>query len=182
LAEKVSEKLHEAYKKVGSEVTMAKIAALKPKDFQPAELLSTANYKPGEMIEYQSDGQKPVRMAEVLGITAQGVQVKGQLKGAQELVSFDKVVAVYGKRSVKRILNKRERRLEAERHGKRASQKSACPAKPGRDSGVNDELSTKWTKATGVLSATRHRVEHSAKLPATGANYGATEAPATVGG
>jgi len=81
---------------------MAKIAALKPKDFQPAELLSTANYKPGEMIEYQSDGQKPVRMAEVLGITAQGVQVKGQLKGAQELVSFDKVVAVYERTALER--------------------------------------------------------------------------------
>ena len=75
-----------------------------------------------------------------------------------------------GKRSVKPILNDRERRLEAERHGKRASQKSAGPAKPGRDSGVNRELSTKWAKATGVLSATRHRVEHSAKLPATGAS------------
>jgi hypothetical protein len=79
-------------------------------------------------------------------------------------------IPLYRKRPVKPILNDRERRLEAERHGKRASQKSAGPAKPGRDSGVNRELSTKWAKATGVLSATRHRVEHSAKLPATGAS------------
>ena len=51
---------------------MAQIAAFKPKELQPAELLSTASYKPGEMIEYQPDGQRPVRMAEVLEVTAQG--------------------------------------------------------------------------------------------------------------
>jgi hypothetical protein len=95
VAEKVSEKLHEVYKKARPELTMAQIAAFKPKELQPAELLSTASYKPGEMIEYQPDGQRPVRMAEVLEVTAQGVQVKGQLKGAQELVSFDMVAAVF---------------------------------------------------------------------------------------
>jgi len=95
VAEKISEKLHEAYKKARPEVTMAQIAALKPKDLQPAELLSTASYKPGEMIEYQPDGHESVRMAQVLEATAKGVQVKGQLKGAQELISFDKVAAVY---------------------------------------------------------------------------------------
>jgi hypothetical protein len=63
---------------------------------------------------------------------------------------------------VKCILNDREWRLEAERDGKRASQKSTRPAKPGRDSGVNRELSTKWAKATGVLLATRYRIKHSA--------------------
>src|SRR5260221_14180319 len=89
---------------------------------------------------------------------------------------------VIGKRSVKRILNWREWRLEAERHGKRASQKSTRPAQPGSDRGVTWELSTKWAKATGVLSATRHGVEHSAKLPAAGANKGTKEAGATVGG
>jgi hypothetical protein len=102
VAEKISERLHEAYKKARPEVTMAQIAALKPKDLQPAELLSTASYKPGEMIEYQPDGQKPVRMAEVLGVTAQGVHVKGQLKGARELVSFDKVVAAYERTALER--------------------------------------------------------------------------------
>jgi hypothetical protein len=35
-----------------------------------------------------------------------------------------------GKRSAKRILNYMEWRLEADRNGKRASQKSACPGKP----------------------------------------------------
>ena len=50
LAKRVSEKLHEAYKKARPEVTTAQIAALKPKEMQPAELLSTASYKPGEMI------------------------------------------------------------------------------------------------------------------------------------
>src|SRR5260221_7205435 len=74
---------------------MVKVAALKPKELQAAELLSTASYRPGEMIEYQPDGQKPVRMAEVLEVTAQGVQVKGPLRGAKELISFDKVAAVY---------------------------------------------------------------------------------------
>ena len=72
VAEKVSEKLHEVYKKARPELTMAQIAAFKPKELQPAELLSTASYKPGEMIEYQPDGQRPVRMAEVLEVTAQG--------------------------------------------------------------------------------------------------------------
>src|SRR4029077_6536010 len=85
VAEKVSEKLHEVYKKARPELTMAQIAAFKPKELQPAELLSTASYKPGEMIEYQPDGQRPVRMAEVLEVTAQGVQVKGQLKGHKSL-------------------------------------------------------------------------------------------------
>jgi hypothetical protein len=81
---------------------MAQVAALKPKELQPAELLSTANYKPGEMIEYQPDGQKPARMAEVLQVIAQGVQVKRQLRGAQELVSFDKVTAVYKRTTLER--------------------------------------------------------------------------------
>ena len=81
---------------------MAQVAALKPKELQPAELLSTASYKPGEMIEYQPDGQKPARMAEVLQVIAQGVQVKGQLRGAKELVSFDKVTAVYERTTLER--------------------------------------------------------------------------------
>src|SRR5258708_31555021 len=41
-------------------------------------------------------------LAEGLGITAQGVQVKGQLKGAQELVNFDKVVAVFERTALER--------------------------------------------------------------------------------
>ena len=102
LAEKVSEKLHEAYKKTRPGVPMVQVAALKPKELQPAELLSTANYKPGEMIEYQPDDQKPARMAEVLQVIGQGVQVKGQLRGAQELVSFDKVTAVYKRTTLER--------------------------------------------------------------------------------
>jgi hypothetical protein len=102
LAEKVSEKLHEAYKKTMPEVPMAQVAALKPKDLQPSELLSTGSYRPGEMIEYQPDGQKPARMAEVLQVTAHRVQVKGQLRGAEELVSFDKVTAVYERTTLER--------------------------------------------------------------------------------
>src|ERR1700730_1273880 len=98
VAEKVSEKLHEAYKKARPELTMAQIAAFKSKELQPAELLSTASYKPGEMIEYQPDGQRPVRMAEVLEVSAQEVQVKG----AQELVSFDMVAAVYERTTLER--------------------------------------------------------------------------------
>jgi AAA domain len=43
VAQKVSEKLHQAYKKARPEVRMAQIAALKPKELQPAELLSTAS-------------------------------------------------------------------------------------------------------------------------------------------
>jgi AAA domain len=62
VAEKVSEKLHQAYKKARPEVRMAQIAALKPKELRPAELLSTASYKPDEMIEYQPAGDKPARM------------------------------------------------------------------------------------------------------------------------
>jgi hypothetical protein len=104
LAEKVSEKLHEAYEKARPGVTMAQLAALKPKELQSAELLSTASYKPGEMIEYQPVGQKPARMAEVLGVTPQGVQVKGQLRGAKELASFDKVTAAYERTTLERGL------------------------------------------------------------------------------
>jgi sRNA-binding protein len=95
VAEKVSEKLHQAYKKARPEVRMAQIAALKPKELQPAELLSTASYKPGEMIEYRPAGDKPARMADVLEVTAEGVRVKGRLRGAKELVSFEKVAAAY---------------------------------------------------------------------------------------
>jgi hypothetical protein len=102
LAEKVSEKLHEAYKKARPDMTTAQIAAFKPKELQPAELLSTASYKSGEMIEYQPDGQKPARMAEVLEVTVQGVQVKGQLRGAHELVSFDEVTAIYERTTLER--------------------------------------------------------------------------------
>jgi conjugative relaxase-like TrwC/TraI family protein len=102
LAEKVSEKLHEAYKKAKPDMTTAQIAAFKPKDLRPAELLSTASYKPGEMIEYQPDDQKPARMAEVLEVTTQGVQVKGPLRGAKELISFDRVAAVYKRTTLER--------------------------------------------------------------------------------
>jgi len=58
LIEKVSEKLHQAYKKATPEVRMAQIAVLKPKELQPAELLSTASYKPGEMIDIEHYRQK----------------------------------------------------------------------------------------------------------------------------
>src|SRR5260370_17839942 len=54
------------------------------------------------MIAYQPDGQKPARMAEVLQVIAQGVQVKGQLRGAKEPVSFDKVTAVYERTTLER--------------------------------------------------------------------------------
>jgi hypothetical protein len=102
LAEKVSEKLHEAYKKARPDITMAQVTALKPKELQPAELLSTASYKPGEMIEYQPDGHKAVRMAEILDVTAEGVRVKGPLRGAKEVVSFDEVAAVYERTTLER--------------------------------------------------------------------------------
>src|SRR5215469_10803587 len=59
-----------AYKKARPEEATAQIAAFKPKELQPAELLSTESYKPGEMIEYQPDKLKPVRMAEVLEIVS----------------------------------------------------------------------------------------------------------------
>ena len=102
VAEKVSEKLHEAYKAAKPDVKMAQIAAFKVKALQPAELLSTASYRPGEMIEYQENNQKPPRLAQVLGVTAEGVQVKGQLNGARELVCFDKVTAAYEKTILER--------------------------------------------------------------------------------
>ena len=102
LAERVSEKLHEAYKKARPEVTTGQIAAFKPKKLQAAELLSTASYKPGEMVEYQPAGQKPVRMGEVLEVTAKGVLVKGQLKGAHVLVDFEKVAAAFERATLER--------------------------------------------------------------------------------
>jgi hypothetical protein len=64
------------------------------KALQPAELLSTASYKPSEMIEYQPDQKKPVRMAEVVAVSAEGIRIKGQ----RVLVAFDKVAAAYSKR------------------------------------------------------------------------------------
>ena len=95
LAEKVSEKLHEAYKKARPDMTTAQIAAFKPKELQPAELLSTASYGTGEMIEYQPSHNKAARMAEVLGVRGDGVRIRGRLRGHEELVSFDQVAAVY---------------------------------------------------------------------------------------
>jgi conjugative relaxase-like TrwC/TraI family protein len=102
LAEKVSEKLHEAYKKARPEVPMAQIAAFKPKELQPAELLSTASYRPGEMVEYQPGGRKSVRVGQILEVTGEGIRIKGQLRGAQELVSFEKVSTVYERTTLER--------------------------------------------------------------------------------
>jgi len=90
--------LHEAYKAARPEVKMAHIAAFKVKQLQPIELLSTASYQPGEMIEYQSDAATPLRIAKVATVTANGIRVKGQ----QELVAFEKVVAVYSKTILER--------------------------------------------------------------------------------
>jgi len=102
VAEKVSEQLHDAYKAARPELKMSQIAAFKVRALQPAELLSTASYRPGEMIEYRPDDQKSARLAEVQEITAEGVKIKGQLKGARELVPFDKVSAVYEKAILER--------------------------------------------------------------------------------
>ena len=102
VAEKVSEKLHEAYKAAKPDVKMAQVAAFKVKSLQPAELLSTASYRVGEMIEYQPDNRKPPGLAEVLAVTADGVQIKGQLTGARDLVCFDKVTAAYEKTILER--------------------------------------------------------------------------------
>ena len=54
------------------------------------------------MIEYRADDQKPARLAEVQAVGTEGVKVKGQLKGARELISFDKVTAVYEKAILER--------------------------------------------------------------------------------
>jgi hypothetical protein len=98
LAERISEKLHEAYKAARPEVKLAQIAAFKVKQLQPTELLSTASYQPGEMIEYQCHAQKSARIAEVATVTADGIRVKGQ----RELVAFDNVAAVYSKTMLER--------------------------------------------------------------------------------
>jgi len=102
VAEKVSEKLHEAYKAAIPELRMGQIVAFKAKALQPAELLSTACYRPGEMIEYRPEPQKHGRLAEVQEITAEGLKIKGHLKGARVLVGFDKVTAVYEKTILER--------------------------------------------------------------------------------
>jgi conjugative relaxase-like TrwC/TraI family protein len=102
VADKVSEKLHEAYRAARPELKMAQIAAFKVKALQPAELLSTASYRAGEMIEYRPENRRPGRLAEIHEITAEGVKIKGQLKGARELVYFDKVTAVYEKTIIER--------------------------------------------------------------------------------
>jgi len=102
VAEKVSDKLHEAHKATKPGLAMAQIAAFKVKALQPAELLSTASYRAGEIIEYRTDNQKPGRLAEVQEVLAKGVKIKGPLKGARELVCFDKVTAVYEKTILER--------------------------------------------------------------------------------
>jgi hypothetical protein len=102
VAEKVSEKLHQAHKAAKPGLAMAQIAAFKVKVLQPAELLSTASYRPGEMIEYRTNNQQPGRLAEVQEVIAEGVRIKGQLKGAGELVCFDKITAVYEKTILER--------------------------------------------------------------------------------
>jgi AAA domain len=102
VAEKVSEKLHEAYKTAMPELKMAQIAAFKVRTLQPAELLSTASYWPGEMIEYRPDDQKWTRLAEVQEVTAEGVKIKDLFKGAREIVPFNNVSAVYEKAILER--------------------------------------------------------------------------------
>jgi conjugative relaxase-like TrwC/TraI family protein len=102
VAKKVSDKLHEAHKATKPGLAMAQIAAFKVKALQPAELLSTASYRPGEIIEYRTDNQKPGRLAEVQEVVPEGVKIKGPLKGARELVCFDKVTAVYEKTILER--------------------------------------------------------------------------------
>jgi conjugative relaxase-like TrwC/TraI family protein len=102
VADKVSEKLREAYRAARPELKMAQIAAFKVKALRPAELLSTASYRAGEMIEYRPENRRPGRLAEIHEITAEGVKIKGQLKGARELVYFDKVTAVYEKTIIER--------------------------------------------------------------------------------
>src|SRR5258708_26639653 len=54
------------------------------------------------MMGDEADGQKPAGMAEVLQVIAQGVQVKGEVRGAKELVRFDKVTAVYERTTLER--------------------------------------------------------------------------------
>jgi len=93
LAERISEKLHEAYKAARPEFKMAHITTFKVKRLQSTELFSTASYKRGEMIEYESDADKSVRIAEVTMVTADGIRVKRR----QELIAFNKVTAVYSK-------------------------------------------------------------------------------------
>jgi len=55
-----------------------------------------------DRIEYRPDGQKWARLAEVQEVTAEGVKIKGQFKGAREVVPFDKVSAVYEKAMLER--------------------------------------------------------------------------------
>jgi hypothetical protein len=98
LAERISDKIHETYKAVRPEVQMAHIAALKVKELQPAELNSTANYKPREMIEYEAGADQPECIAEVIVATGDGVRVKGR----RELVPFEKVSAIYTKAVLER--------------------------------------------------------------------------------
>jgi hypothetical protein len=98
IGEQVSEKLHEAYRAVMPEIRLASISAFRVKQLRPAELLSTASYKPGEMIEYHPNQKKAVRMAEVVAVCAEGIRVKGQ----QEPIAFDRVSAAYATATLER--------------------------------------------------------------------------------
>src|SRR6201984_1872329 len=54
------------------------------------------------MRDYQPSGNKPGRMAEVLEVRADGVRIRGRLRGHEELVSFDQVAAVYERTTLER--------------------------------------------------------------------------------
>jgi hypothetical protein len=98
IGEQVSDKLHEAHKQAKPDAKMTQIAAFKLKALEPAELLSTASYKSGEMIEFKLDGKKHVRMAEVAAVRAEGIRVKGQ----QEFVKYQDVSAAYSATKLER--------------------------------------------------------------------------------
>src|ERR1700741_3660132 len=54
------------------------------------------------MIEYRPSNNKPGRMAEVLEVRADGVRIRGRLRGHEELVSFDQVAAAYERTTLER--------------------------------------------------------------------------------
>ena len=56
------------------------------------------------MIEYQPSHNKAARMAEVLEVSADGVRIRGRLRGHEELVTFDQVAAVYERATLERGL------------------------------------------------------------------------------
>jgi conjugative relaxase-like TrwC/TraI family protein len=98
LGEQISERLHLEYRRVNPDKKQASIAAFRLKNLRRPELLSTAAYEIGDMVEYKDPECKQARLAQVEGIFFEGVRIHGQ----RAIVEFEDVHAAYSRLTLER--------------------------------------------------------------------------------